>query len=248
VAELDRGTGFELDFLAVQFTLISFNSLTEITDLDLFAFDITKSQTAVSLEPLNGSASYASSSLYDRSVLRLLSGIGIRNVKSPNLIKGVRPSFRFTTAFTLNYDKVGFLRRLDQPNELTNLAFDFYSIGLGIGPELGLNTPLGLFYLELEPGISMNWLRWEKSGSQNEIAYGGGSVNVELGFMFFIASTVNVKLFNRNYGTPAWPWASAYNQITGASANTQSANRNVSGLSIGYYFPNVKNSVKDWLF
>ncbi len=103
-----------------------------------------------------------------------------------------RPSFAFRARLvplgTLRNDE---FEGSDTPDFYTTARtkWSLLQLGFGIGPELGVETALGYFYLNYVPQVTNYWIR-------GPMEYGLWKIvqNAEVGYSFFIADRINARL------------------------------------------------------
>lgn len=168
----------------------------------------------------------------------ILTSIAFRNSRSPKLTE-FRGVFRFITDLNFYYDRFHF-DTPSPPNPLDGEKFTWLSLSIGFGPEVGIDTPMGYFYLDIVPSLAGSWI----SSSKNSDGRITLELDGEVGFSTFLSQRITLRLFAREISGSANQWNSILTGAAGQPMSIQSAFHGIFGLAIGYYFPESKNWVK----
>jgi len=224
-------TGFTRRFLSlISIIPNTFNFDTSASHVDMEAFD----------DPHQLHETYKGTSEQANGAWRLIMSLGLKNVKSPKLIKEFKLGLRFIPDVTLSYDRVHFEH--SGPHVLENINYDWYSGAFGFGPEVDFDTPIGLTYLNVFPSLIVNDIN---GGGYNAVQTLTGA-SIELGYLVFISERFHLRLFTRTLSESGSQW----NDVVAIHGLTMPGDvkHSSSGLAIGYYFPEGKTLVKKRLY
>lgn len=204
-----------------------------------FFFDITDSSLLFYQNSVKG-AVYEPDSEKSDSALTLLTSFALRNSRSPKMdeLHGV---FRLIPDLNFYYDKFHFNRQ--GQNNLEGMRFSWLSVAVGFGPELGLDTPMGYFYLQLIPSVAMSWI----TSSVGDSSIPTFELNTELGYSIFLSQRIVVRLFSRAITGSARQWSNVLSRASSEPLDFFMVSHGIYGLSIGYYFPESRSIVKKFL-
>jgi len=182
------------------------------------------------------------------SAISIINGIGLKGLDSPKFQKGISGVLKLIPIITTSYSRYN-LSPSSGTNFTVNYNFDWATIIAGFGPEAGLITAIGYFYVELAPALSMNWITASSNGAQDTSARGTAlALFGEVGYQIFASSRINLRLFTRFQSSPTDPWTQILTQIRGVETSVQTVTQTTAGLSIGYYFPEDRIILKRAFF
>jgi hypothetical protein len=183
-----------------------------------------------------------------KTVLGLLTAFGLSNTDSPKLISGLKFRGSFSTSVSISYDRWEFINATGGANPLSPFAFDWWTFHAGIGPELGLESPIGYFYAQVLPSFAINWIGGnsetrDASNREQELTFVG-----EAGYRVFVSSRILLRFFIRNYSVSPNAWTPVLQDLTGQNISVSSASRGIAGVTLGYYIPEDRTILKKFLF
>ncbi|MES2962506.1 MAG: hypothetical protein V4760_01360 [Bdellovibrionota bacterium] len=155
-----------------------------------------------------------------------------------------RPNFAFRARLvplaTLRNDKY---ETYDVPEVYTQnkSQWTLLQLGFGIGPELGVETPLGYFYFNAVPQITNYWV-------QGPLEYGAWKVayNFEFGYTFFLSDRISARLAARAHIYPPEIFEPMIRYQSPKAQIPNSATEyldTTSLFSIEYVFPEMRKKV-----
>lgn len=124
-------------------------------------------------------------------------------MNSPRLYEEMKFIFRFVPVVSFGIHHFHFDRDKNAPNDLYGLGFYRYKFLLGIGPEIGIDTRAGYFYLQFIPLYSLNYVHYDKVSLTFDNYNYAFNLETELGYQFFISHNINARLLVRGSGSPA---------------------------------------------
>lgn len=208
------------------------------------AFNFSQSNVNIDEKNQIRADQYRSRHLRSDGILSVLSGFSLKSVKSSEVMKKWKATFRFVPSIVLGYNQFVFERHVN--NELDGVRYQWYQVSAGFGPELGLETPAGLVYFDVIPALGASVVTWSKNGERTD-ARGTVSVEVELGYLVFISENVNLRFYVNTIGSNMEQWNSILTTSTGRDIKVEAANFGSAGLGIGYYFPEIKTSARKFI-
>lgn len=216
-----------------------FETLTSLISIvpNTVFFDFTDSTLNFIPDSNSNTAPYTPVSEKDDSALTLLTSFAFRNSRSPKLdeLKGV---FRLIPDINFYYDRFHFTRGYS--NQLQGIGFSWFSLAAGFGPEFGLESPIGYFYLDIIPSIAMNWI----TSSVNSSTRGTIELDAEVGYSIFVSQRIVLRLFGRAITGSAGQWSAVLSDAGKEPLPLLGVAHGIFGLSIGYYFPEAKSLIK----
>ena len=216
---------------------------------NLFTIDLDTPSSNIDIETASGTNTFLGVSNPSNDFIQYMSTLGIRSVRPPKVVHGVKGVFRFVPALTFTYDQFQFVNSVNGgANPFSGYTFDWYTFYAGFGPEGGLDTNIGYFYLDLIPAYALNWITGSGNGQQSSVRTTDFTLDAELGYQMFASSRINIRLFVRSLNVPNDAFNNLLPGLTGQSVSVSSATRNLAGLSVGYYFPETRDFVKRLLF
>lgn len=208
-------------------------------------FDFATPDIDIQARPADGGPSYYARANRDNPFINIATGIGFRKVKNPLLMKNFVPTFSFVPDFSLRYQRF-FFERNEGRNDLINLGYNKYSLNLGLGPEMGLESPVGYFYLHWIPSFGPSYLTWQQNGENLDSFRFLPSNRTELGYMFFVAKSVVVRLYTKTTSGSGSQWDGVLTRSAGGDIQVSDTFEKVAGISVGYYFSTSRLTVKNW--
>ncbi len=178
--------------------------------------------------------------------LTYLTSIGLKSARNPKLSDGLKPVFRFVPNFTIDYTSVKFTRAAN--NDLAGSGFDWYILLAGIGPEVGLDSHVGYFYFQFIPNLGVSYIRGTGNGRDFSTSPASLALQAELGYLVFVSSRINLRLYTNTISGFDHAWGEALSSMAGSRVPVATASEGVTGLAIGYYFPEGRNVVKNSVF
>jgi hypothetical protein len=221
-------------------------ALTAIMPNDL-TFDFTTEAIQLPNTSPDNPAPYNPVADQDTSILGYVQGLSLHNVRSPSLYKSTRGVLRLSTGLSLNHQRMHF-ERPGGINNMDGIGFYWYKVLFGAGPELGVDSSIGYFYLQLLPQYGLNYIYYERAGQGFNSQVYSLNFETELGYRFFLSHTINLRFFLRDQASPASQWNEVMSQASRIPVNVDRATYLVSGLSVGYYFAGARNEVKSWFY
>jgi len=228
------------------FRRIGVSLLSIVPNLLTFDFDSPSSNMNITSGPMSNS--YTGVSDRTDTLLAILSSFGVRSVPSPKISESLKGVFRFVPVISFTYDRFNFQAPDGQPNSLQGYDFDWYTLIGGLGPEGGLDTSIGYFYLDLIPCYSINWITGSGNGADASTRTTTFTLLGEFGYQIFLSQRINLRLFARTVGIPSNAFSNLVPEMTGQNVAVDSASRSLAGLSLGYYFSEVRPWTKHLLF
>jgi hypothetical protein len=208
--------------------------------------DLGQNSSQVAAHPtLNQDEVFTGRPAKSQGLLALLSTIGIRNLRHSSARTGLRGTARFVPLFSLRYTKIEFPEEESlTPTDLKDQSYEWYTGKIGFGPELGLETTIGFFYLQFIPSLVGHWLDWpeNKHGMQQRTLF---SYEYEFGYSFFINDRFNLRLFASQMSVPHDMWKDALNDRSATPLTVKKVTHGLAGIAFGYYFPETKHWVHD---
>jgi hypothetical protein len=177
----------------------------------------------------------------------IVSAIGLRNIKDQEFMKHLRATVRIVPNISFHHDQFHF-ERDNQTNILQGYSFSWYTLLLGLGPEFGIESPAGYFYLQIIPCYAQNWINGSGNGQDVSSSMNSLQYAAELGYEFYISSRINLRLFARSTNPPSEPWNHILSSLTGQPLLTDVVTQTVSGISIGYFLPEGKSFTKHHIY
>lgn len=146
----------------------------------------------------------------------------------------VRPKFGFRVrlipSITVNSEE--FLVSYTPDTSRYEKRWSVFQMGAGIGPEVGLYTAMGYFYLNYVPELSNYWIQGPQQFEASAV-----TSKAELGYSFFMSDRLHFCLFGAVHSYPP----EVFNSIVSYETPSQSIRSDVIsplfGVSLGYVFP-----------
>jgi hypothetical protein len=205
-------------------------------------YDLASSSPSISFIYPGASQPVRSSHHDDFSSAKLFNNAGLRNLKHSKMMTSIRFSpVRLVPKVGYNTYRITF-HSPDLP-EMEGVNFHWSSLKVGLGPEVGVESPIGYFYLQLLPSYGHHWINWRSNG-ENSISHGQSFWEVEIGYSLFISERFNLRVFTASSPAPLNIWDQAINDTSNRGVVVTDAYQLQSGLSIGYYFPEIKYEAK----
>ena len=119
----------------------------------------------------------------------------------------------------------------------------------GTGPQINIDTKRFTFYFQVLPTISYTHLDWKvpSRGAKSSRSKGNITIEAELGFLTFVSERGNFRVFLRSNTQDQSliepMFLDAYPEGTKVVGSTDL----LSGFAFGYYLPEMKQSLTDWL-
>lgn len=191
-------------------------------------------------------ARYFSQSQKSDTLWHYISSLGLRSFKSPSHSTRLAFTFRFVPSLAIYYDRFLFRSKQPLPNEFGEIRYDWYTLYGGVGPEVGIESSIGHQYLQLIPGFGLNWIHWSQGPNQFNDVKMRFAIETEIGWSFFVTKRLNVRLFGRILSMTGDQWQSAIGNTLGRNVEIRNPQLALSGIALGFYFPEVKTSLKEW--
>ena len=169
----------------------------------------------------------------------------MKSLKDYRLINKLKPTGRFVPILSFKKSTLAF--PYDQYSPLAENRYDWYTLFFGIGPELGLETYVGVFYIDLVPGWGWHKVEWQQAG-QKEVWSNALHFYAEFGWSFFVSTRINLRIFGASISVPAEMWSEVMNRSQVANAEITDTIQSFGGLSFSYYFPESRNLLKKSVF
>lgn len=188
---------------------------------------------------------YSSNTEHSSTLFDYVSRISARNVPHPKGMKGFKGRFRFVPDFGYSQNKF----RLFEPSVTDSRgawigSYKFESLYAGFGPELGLETPAGYLYLQLVPVYAWNHFISSAPAQTASLSETGLAVSTELGFLFWLTDSLNMRLYVQSRTTREESWTNIFRKSGINDITASNASHVVSGFAIGYYFPEVRRALR----
>ncbi len=179
---------------------------------------------------------YQASSGFFGEALKIISSFGLTSLRPYKARKQIGFVFRFVPLFQVGYGTLRFknLTGFDETN------FDWYKLNVGIGPQLGLESHIGYFYLNFIPAYNYSYIDYDVPRSDA----GDGSVSagrligaVEVGYSLFATRRLNLSIFAKTVFASPNIWTTAFENATNTDIILNEARDRRVGISLGFYFP-----------
>jgi hypothetical protein len=179
-------------------------------------------------------------------VFDLFSNVTMRNIKNTRLRKQFDWIFDLSPTYHVilsqqHYDSVS-------GGELNNSKLTRVGGKIGLGPEIGIEIPVGYLFMILQyiPGYEYLWYQTHsKRSTSNGLI---SEVMLETGYSFFISKNVNIRLFSSITGTDNDNKKNAINKTSSNKITDMSGSEYRYGISIGYYSPQIKSTIKSLFY
>lgn len=126
----------------------------------------------------------------------------------------------------------------DGPWANSNLSYESFSTGLGLGPEIGMETPICYLYLHMAPQVSLSryqYFNHQGTGSYWDVYL---STYAEVGISFFIMSPLYFRISSAVKSTPDSERSKILSKTIDRPANSDfAASDTTTFFSLEYFFP-----------
>jgi hypothetical protein len=173
-------------------------------------------------------------------LIQILGSFSIRNTRSPKT-NAYHGYFRFTGGINFAYENIRLHPITTSPlSSSSRPEIQWIEGGLGVGPEVGLETPLGYAYLNLTPALTLNHF-WTKTQGR----WGASvEINTELGYSLVVGDRIALRFYIRHLTLPDSPWRDFVSEVLQSPSQLSSSAYWVGGFAFGYYFPEVRHQLK----
>jgi hypothetical protein len=203
------------------------------------AFDVTSPTVTVDARRTVGgeTTSIDATQPTQNRYLRWLTGLTVRNIRS-SVVRG-------TWGLRLSLGpSIGLAwTTLDFENARHHL--EWLQASGGVGPEGGVETPLGYVYLSLVPQLGTSYLiaHAERDASRFDVSL---RFEGELGWQFFVTRSLSLRLFARGVTMPSGPLEEVLEAADSPDADihVSQVKYAVAGLSFGWCLPEMRRAVK----
>ncbi|MCB0343273.1 MAG: hypothetical protein H6626_05850 [Pseudobdellovibrionaceae bacterium] len=128
--------------------------------------------------------------------------------------------------------------------------FDWWNVGYGLGPEVGLDTMIGYLYLNVLLTPTMHHISFGSPVPGKDISRMYMDGQAEFGFSTFLATHWHMRFFVRTRNHSPEMWHEILNQgadVPRGSEPDVAPFYNYSGIGIEYYLPRARKEAKRWL-
>jgi hypothetical protein len=197
--------------------------------------DAANDRTAVYLadrDPLYGDVKPSKGWLGD--VSRFLGNFSVTNLLPPRSYPVIDFHFRFTPLLTFAYHDI----HIDDPAAyLDKTDFHLSRLSYGLGPEIAIESALGVFYVDLIPGAAYSWLAWSSPVDGGNASRVDLALSVGLGYYRYFTNRIAVRVFFRQTTENSKLWNEGLDSSQGFDVPVESVSQLVGGFSLCYYFP-----------
>ncbi len=175
---------------------------------------------------------------------RYFNGVSITNIKSPKLSEHYKFIYRSFPDVAFRYRQEQFTSTGGQNDRIGSTSFNWYSLVLGYGIEVGLESPFGYPSLRLVGAFAYDRISWETDGS-SLISFRPG---LEIGYSFYTQNRINLKIFFRSFYYNESIWNDAFSQFSSNDLGGTVEGSSTFGIKVSYYFPEAKIKLKELLY
>lgn len=186
---------------------------------------------------------YTSEGLNNESVTKYLSSISLRNIRGNTYVNRFHFVFDWSTAVSLSHRNLQF-QSTTAVNPLKNITYSWFTAYGGIGPQLGLSSPVGYFYLDLVPILATSFVSWKNSGHYKEVNRAYLALQMELGYSFFISRNINARIAATSKTVNGAQWEDVIERTLGERRKVFSSTITTSGLTISYFIPEGRAALR----
>lgn len=126
----------------------------------------------------------------------------------------------------------------DGPWQNTPLTYESFSSGLGLGPEIGLETPICYLYLHVAPQVSLS--QYQYFNHQGSGSYWSADLNTyaEVGISFFLMSPLYFRISSSVKSAPESERSKILSKTIDRPTNSDFASSETTAFfSLEYFFP-----------
>jgi hypothetical protein len=208
------------------------------------AFNFATPNVGINEYSLDKTQQYRSRREREDNLFSFLSGFSLKNIKSSDVAKKWKAVFRFVPSLSLGYNRFQFDREIG--NNLEGTSFRWYHFGGGIGPELGLEMPVGYTYFDFIPSVGVSVVKWNKDGEHSD-ERGTVTGEIEFGYLVFLSQNVNLRFYLNFIAANKDQWNSILTRAAGQDVKVEDAAFGSGGFSLGYYFPEIRSSARKFV-
>jgi hypothetical protein len=128
--------------------------------------------------------------------------------------------------------------------EISSVRFERERFSAGFGPRAGVNNRFGFFYISEVPMVGWTHLKAVTADQNVEANEAAFHLATEVGYSRFLSDRINIQLFVKAVTEDTHLWQKTISEIVGRSVSVSDVSYTVYGVSLGYYFPEVKNWVR----
>lgn len=205
--------------------------------------DFSNSRPAVRVDSGDINKPFLSEKLADEGALQYLSSISLRSIRGNTYVNRFSFVFDWSTVVSVSYQNIKFQSETE-PNPLKNYTYSWWNTQAGIGPQVGLSSPIGYYYLEVVPVLNSSFVSWRRAGNDYQVNSVFAGFRVEIGYSFFIGRSLNVRFASSTNSADERQWTSVVERSTGQRREVIGPNVISTGITIGYFFPEGRAVVR----
>lgn len=168
---------------------------------------------------------------------RYIGAISLATLRPPIRVTRLQLKFQIAPSVQVVHDRIrllGFPVVEDHPFERMRLS-------LGIGPQADLFTPLGIFYITLQPNFSWSRLSWEAQQRKRDEESYKILTSLEFGIYRYLSQRLAFRVFYRVSGEDKNLLQKAVREQTGQDFTISLFERYYAGFSLGLYLPEAQD-------
>jgi len=194
--------------------------------------DISADQTRVDLDQRSSLVANNRSVGGSGDISHFINSISVTNLAAPTSDE-FKFHFHWAPVFTFTFHDLNFN---SDAAYLSDTDFQVFRTSLGYGPEISMNTALGVFYFDVTPGVAYSWVSWSSPVSGGSMAKSNFNLALSLGFYHYFSEHWALRLFVRDILEDTQVWKEALDSSQGFDVPVTRVSNWTYGLSVAWIF------------